>query len=99
MASSVVRADVRMRGFPGRMDVEEVRRLVQTSTRPLAAEPVGIEQAVGRVLASDVNAPVAVPGFARSAMDGYAVRGEETFGASDYNPLVFRLVGEAMPGR
>jgi len=32
-------------------------------------------------------------------MDGYAVRGEETFGASDYTPLPFRLIGEAMPGR
>jgi molybdopterin molybdotransferase len=32
-------------------------------------------------------------------MDGYAVRGEETFGASDYNPLTFRVIGEALPGR
>jgi molybdopterin molybdotransferase len=32
-------------------------------------------------------------------MDGYAVRGAETFGASDYNPLSFRVLGEAMPGR
>jgi molybdopterin molybdotransferase len=51
------------------------------------------------VLAEDVTAPVPVPGFARAAMDGYAVRGEETFGASDYNPLTLRLIGEAMPGR
>ena len=99
MSQPLVRADVRMRGFPGRKDVEEVRRLVQSSTRPLAPESVEIARAVGRVLAGDVTAPVAVPGFARAAMDGYAVRGEETFGASDYNPLVFRLVGEAMPGR
>jgi molybdopterin molybdotransferase len=32
-------------------------------------------------------------------MDGYAVLGEETFGASDYNPLSFRVIGEALPGR
>jgi molybdopterin molybdotransferase len=99
MSRPMARADVRMRGFPSRMDVEEVRRLVQSSIQPLDAEPVGVEQAVGRVLACDVAAPVPVPGFARAAMDGYAVRGEETFGATDYNPLAFRLVGEAMPGR
>jgi molybdopterin molybdotransferase len=32
-------------------------------------------------------------------MDGYALRGEETFGASAYNPLEFRIVGLALPGR
>jgi molybdopterin molybdotransferase len=91
--------DVRMRGFPSRADVDHVIRLVREEARPLGAEEVAIDQVAGRVLAGDVVAAVAVPGFARSAMDGYAVRGEETFGASDYNPLVFRIVGEAMPGR
>lgn len=88
-----------MRGFPGRVDVDEAQRLVRALARPLDAEPVGLEHAVGRVLACEVVASRPVPGFARSAMDGYALRGEETFGASDYNPLAFRLVGEAMPGR
>jgi molybdopterin molybdotransferase len=32
-------------------------------------------------------------------MDGYAVRGEETFGAGPYAPIAFRCVGEARPGR
>jgi molybdopterin molybdotransferase len=99
MSQRSVRADVRMRGFSSRADVDEVWRLVRTLARPLDAEPVGLDQATGRVLTHDVVAPVPVPGFARAAMDGYALRGEETFGASDYNPLPFRLVGEAMPGR
>jgi molybdopterin molybdotransferase len=91
--------DVRMRGFPSRSDVERVNRLVRELAGRLNAEIVSLDQVAGRVLAGDVAASVSVPGFDRSAMDGYAVRGEETFGASDYNPLVFRLVGEAMPGR
>lgn len=99
MSGRAARADVRMRGFPSRVDVDEVSRLVRELARPLDAEPVGLGDAAGRVLACQVVAPVAVPGFARAAMDGYAVRGEETFGASDYNPLTFRLIGEAMPGR
>jgi molybdopterin molybdotransferase len=88
-----------MRGFPGRMDVDEAVRIVHELARPLDPEPVALGDAVGRVLADDVVAPRPVPGFARAAMDGYALRGEETFGASDYNPLTFRLLGEAMPGR
>jgi hypothetical protein len=32
-------------------------------------------------------------------MEGYALRGEETFGASAYNPLTFSLVGESLPGK
>lgn len=99
MSQPSVRADVRMRGFPGRMDVDDACRLVRSLVRPLHSEPVALEHATGRVLATEVIAPVPVPGFARSAMDGYAVRGAETFGASDYNPLTFQLVGEAMPGR
>jgi molybdopterin biosynthesis enzyme len=41
------------------------------------------------VLAEDVASRVNVPGFARSAMDGYALRGEDTFGASEYSALPF----------
>jgi len=99
MSERSARTDVRMRGFPSRVDVDEVRRLVRELVQRLSSEPVGLEHAAGRVLACEVVAPVAVPGFARAAMDGYAVRGEETFGASDYNPLTFRLIGEAMPGQ
>jgi molybdopterin molybdotransferase len=51
------------------------------------------------VLGADVVAEADVPGFARSAMDGFAVRGEETFGASDYEPIALEVVGESFPGR
>ena len=96
--------DVRMRGFAQRMDVEEVDRLLRghlerDGRAPLGAEPVGLLDASGRVLAEAVEAGVDVPGFDRSAMDGYAVRGEDTFGASDYGPLTLDVVGEAYPGR
>jgi molybdopterin molybdotransferase len=91
--------DVRMRGFAERADVEEVERFLENVTPALAAEPVPVAACAGRVLAEDVRASVDVPAFRRSAMDGYAVRGEDTFGASAYDPLALRLVGEALPGR
>jgi molybdopterin molybdotransferase len=76
-----------------------VLRFVAEHARALASEPVDLLACAGRVLAADVTSAVDVPGFARSAMDGYAVRGEDTFGASDYDPLPLRLIGESMPGR
>jgi len=91
--------DVRMRGFAERADVEDVERLLAGVVRALPAETVPLRECVGRVLAAEVTAEVDVPGFARSAMDGYALRGEDSFGASDYSPLTLRLIGEAAPGR
>ena len=90
--------DVRMRGFAERADVEEVERFLERSVRPLPAEPVPVGESPGRVLAADVSAEVDIPGFPRAAMDGYAVSGEDTFGASGYDPLSLEVIGEALPG-
>ncbi len=90
--------DVRMRGFAERADVEEVERFLAERSRPLEGEAVVVTECVGRVLAVDVIADVDVPGFRRAAMDGYAVRGEETFGASAYDPIPLRVLGQALPG-
>ena len=87
-----------MRGFAERADVEEVDAFLCEQTRPLGAETVDLLACVGRVLAADVTAEVRVPGFERAAMDGYAVRGEDTFGASSYDPIPFRVLGEVLPG-
>jgi molybdopterin molybdotransferase len=91
--------DPRMRGFRDRSEVEEVVRLVDGRSATLPAERVPLAEAAFRVLAEPVASEVAVPGFDRAAMDGYAVRAEETFGAGPYNPLELRVVGEALPGR
>jgi molybdopterin molybdotransferase len=91
--------DVRMRGFQDRTEVEAVIALLDGRVAPLPAEAVDLHAAAGRVLASDVAAEVAVPPFDRAAMDGYALRGGETFGAGPYNPLEFEVVGQSLPGR
>jgi molybdopterin molybdotransferase len=90
--------DVRMKGFRERAEVAEVLACLAGRVRPLPAEGVTLPEAAGRVLAEDVVAPVPVPAFDRAAMDGYALRGEETFGAGPYNPLEFIVVGAAFPG-
>ena len=92
-------ADVRMRGFAQRATVDAALGWVDAQASTLAAETVELNEAHGRVLATLVRSPIDVPGFDRSAMDGYAVRGSETTGAGDYQPLPFAVVGESLPGR
>jgi putative molybdopterin biosynthesis protein len=65
--------------------------------RPLPAETVPLDAALGRVLAEDVVAPVDVPSFDRSNVDGFALRAEDTFGASEERPRLLRLTAEALP--
>ncbi len=91
--------DVRMRGFAERADVEEVEDFLVKHTRALGAERVDLLDCVGRILAEEIRSEVDVPGFARSAMDGYAVRGEDTFGATAYDTVSLEVLGETLPGR
>ncbi len=68
--------------------------------RPLEPETVSLFDAHQRVLAEDVRAPVDVPGFDRSNVDGFAVRAEDTFGASEDNPVLLRPNPDVVaPGR
>jgi molybdopterin molybdotransferase len=90
--------DARMRGFKTRTSVEEVLAWIAERIHPLESEEIALRDACGRVLARDIVAAGAVPPFDRAAMDGYAVRAEETFGASDYVPAAFRCVGRSRPG-
>ena len=90
-----MKQDIRMRGFASRSTVETAYEWIDAHVEPLASEIVGLNDAHGRPLAGEVVSPCDVPSFERSAMDGYALLGAETNGASDYNPLVFKIVGEA----
>ena len=65
---------------------------------PLGVETVPLAEALDRVLAEDLIAPVSLPAFARSTMDGYAVRAADTFGASEGLPAYLTVVGEVPMG-
>ena len=87
-----------MRGFRHRVPVEEARDVALAGVTRLAAETVLLDSCAGRVLVGDVTSGVDVPPFRRATMDGYAVRAEDTFGASAYSPLPLAIVGESLPG-
>ncbi|MBK7948921.1 MAG: molybdopterin biosynthesis protein [Deltaproteobacteria bacterium] len=81
------------------LDRDEAERRWRAVVRSgaLEAETIGLDAALGRVLAEDVRAPVDVPGFDRANMDGFAVRSEDTFGASEEEPRRLRLNAESLP--
>ncbi|HSK30214.1 MAG TPA: gephyrin-like molybdotransferase Glp [Candidatus Limnocylindria bacterium] len=77
---------------------QEARRLL------LAVDPVGVEnvasvKARGRVLADDLHSAVDLPHFHRAAMDGYAVKAKDTFGASQSLPAYLKLAGVVEMGK
>jgi molybdopterin molybdotransferase len=93
------RTDPRMRGFKQRAEVAAVEKLLSDRITALPGETIQLRSAAGRVLSEDVVSPCNVPDFDRSAMDGYALKGEDTFGATEYAPARLRVIGTAMPSR
>src|ERR671939_1778083 len=67
--------------------------------RRTAVETVALAAAHGRVPAEPVRAPHDLPGFARSTVDGYAVRAADTYGASEGLPSYLDVVGSVAMGR
>src|SRR3954469_23211189 len=68
-------------------------------TRRTAVETVALEEAHGRVPAEPVPAPADLPGFARSTVDGFAVRAADTYGASEGLPSYLDVAGAVAMGR
>jgi putative molybdopterin biosynthesis protein len=77
-------------------DEAERRFRAALDLRPLAAEMIPLAAALGRVLAEDVRSAVDVPSFDRSNVDGYALRAEATFGASEQQPRHLLLAAESI---
>ncbi len=80
----------------GLLPVDEARRRIVDLVTPVTTrERVSIHEALGRILAEEVVSTIDVPPFPNSAMDGYAVRGEEVSGAG---PHTLRVVGRSFAG-
>jgi molybdenum cofactor synthesis domain-containing protein len=68
------------------------------SPEPVGAERVSLLEAHDRVLAEDIMAPIDVPPFDRSTVDGYAVRAVDTFGADEDRPVALKFCGQVSVG-
>jgi putative molybdopterin biosynthesis protein len=63
---------------------------------PRGIEQVPVDGALGRVLAADVVSSVDVPSFDRANVDGFAVVSDTTYGASEEQPRIVRLLNETI---
>ena len=89
-----------MRPIRDTIALEQARSLLLSAAPPIErVERVGLDDADGRVVSADLEASGDVPPFARAAMDGYAVRAEDTFGASRQDPRVLTVVEKVLTGQ
>ncbi len=78
---------------------ESLDKLLRNLPAPkLATETIDTLSALGRIIATDLRAPHALPEFPRSTVDGFAVQAADTFGASDSLPAYLNLIGECPMG-
>ena len=80
------------------LSVTEARSRIIARLQPVAAETLGLADAAGRILAQPVHAPHALPPFANSAMDGYAVRAADVAAASSAAPVTLQVIEDIGAG-
>ena len=89
-----------MRPFKGTISLDEARAIIDRAIVPIErTERMPLERASGRVLAEAVVSSADVPPFARAAMDGYAVRAQDTSGASRSAPRTLHSIEKVFTGQ
>ena len=89
-----------MRPIRETIPLEEALAAILDAATPVErTERIALRDASGRVLASAPIAAMDVPPFDRAAMDGYAVRAEDTFGAGRYDPKILRAIEKVYTGQ
>lgn len=77
---------------------EARQRLLELLPHKILVETISTASATGRVAAEDVRANEPLPAFARTTVDGYAVRSVDTYGASESLPAYLVQIGEVPMG-
>ena len=82
-----------MRPFKALISLDEALSVCMNAVNPIAAkESFLIEKAAGWVSGSRVLAKISVPLADRAAMDGYAVKAEDTYGVGKFKPKILQKV-------
>ena len=75
--------------------VEIAQQAIANAIKPITqTERIPLKQALGRTLAHDITAPINVPSYDNSAMDGYAFSGADL----TQGEIKFKVVGKAFAG-
>src|SRR5215831_6442253 len=82
---------------PNALPVAKTNEVIRTFVRPISGvEKLPVRAAMGRVLAKDIVSPIDVPSHDNSAMDGYAVRGDDL---QPSEPVTLIEIGTAYAGK
>ena len=79
--------------------MDALSRIFEAFQPNVGQERVPLEDSLSRIVAVPIYASEQSPSFSRSAMDGFAVRGADTYGASDGLPSYVLVQGEVRMGR
>ena len=80
------------------IEVEDAQQRIISTITPVAPETVPLHAALGRVLAQNIVAPISLPTFDNSAMDGYAVQAADVLHVGPSTPARLRCVGSVPAG-
>lgn len=80
------------------ISLEEARKIIFGLIKPVSEENITLPAAMGRVLSQDILAPVSLPPFNRSPLDGYAVRAIDISSAKPEKPVKLKIVNEIPAG-
>jgi molybdopterin molybdotransferase len=78
--------------------VEQARERILSSIEQLGSEKTDLLSALGRIIAEEVTAPWDIPPKDNSAMDGYALRAEDTLSASEKDPITLEVTEDIPAG-
>jgi len=81
------------------IEYEQALKKVLNSTSPLPSESVSLIKSLDRVLAEEVRAHQPIPPFQKATMDGYALRAQDTAGASEENPVELEIIADLPAGK
>ena len=78
---------------------DALARVMTAVAGPTEHEVAHLSEALGRVIAEDVDSAIDLPPWDNSAMDGYAVRAADVAGATDGEPIRLEVTGEVRAGQ
>ena len=79
-----------MKLFRTLISLEAALKTVLAHAKQAEKEAVNFDDSVSRILAEDIRSHIDSPPFDRAAMDGYAIRGENSFGATPNNTAILK---------
>lgn len=80
------------------ISVEQAQERILSQIKPLPSEEIALASAFSRYTTDDIFAPIDLPAFDNSAMDGYALRAEDVRAASPEHPVPLRVIGKVAAG-